>query len=682
MKKSIIMTGIVLVSLTACSVEESSLGSQEKEGITVNFLGHAYTDTKISIGDQSPDSKWPVLWSEGDRIGIISRVETTFMNAPADINSADAGSNTATFILTDPVEGVPSQDVVIYYPYSSYTNYSEGCINSFVTMEQKQARPGDTSHLGRYTTAYDAVSINADGLGEGQTPSAEFSLTHPVAYVRFAVSSSEFASYSLEGVSLYCKDAAIAGDMAVSLEDGSITTETPRSYATVTIEEPAALSSTQEVWLVALPVDLTGKDVYASVSMTDGKEHVTIPRKLSLGELKANAVNTITLDNISESDAAAYPWYETHETRYLAGGWAYGLQNTFLATTDDEEITFDVKARGYFNGCREPKYARVSYTNNLSPNHACLMVNGICPTDGTLNAPDYRKDVYVDIASDYNLTVKVNSPSNSSYVGWFGKVVICDENKEDLWAYTIWYCPGGVGEQQYQNGVVMDRNIGNGYAPDNSTWHSVGAYYQWGRPFAFSWGSVTFESVESTNVTDLGISCSKPGTFFKTDGASNHGGDWYLGDHTGLRTDRKDDLWGNANSEALNGSAEKGVKSIFDPCPEGWMVASPAIIREVATGKAADFTTIGNVKYMTYDIGGGVISYYPFSGLKWASSGGNPTNNTTDIVAVWSNSSWGNYTSSDNNVYCLYYREANGWSDNGGRAAGYNVRCMKDDDNR
>lgn len=88
-----------------------------------------------------------------------------------------------------------------------------------------------------------------------------------------------------------------------------------------------------------------------------------------------------------------------------------------------------------------------------------------------------------------------------------------------------------------------------------------------GPPFSFSWGSITY-TVASTNATDLKISASNPGVFFKTDGVSKHNGDWWLGDWTGKRTDRKDDFWGNPNGTAEAGSPANGTKSIFDPLPQ------------------------------------------------------------------------------------------------------------------
>lgn len=79
----------------------------------------------------------------------------------------------------------------------------------------------------------------------------------------------------------------------------------------------SALSSEQTLWLVTLPVDLTGKDVYVSVSMTDGKKNVTIPVKVNGGKILANTVNTITIKNVSKSDNK-FAWYEPAETRMLA----------------------------------------------------------------------------------------------------------------------------------------------------------------------------------------------------------------------------------------------------------------------------------------------------------------------------------------------------------------------------
>lgn len=675
MKKILYMSGIILMALTACNTEEPEMNTASGNGKnSITFVGEAFdTRTRTEIGDKE-GSTYPVLWCEGDKIGIISPVETTFQNASATLNAGDGGQNSGIFVLDTETPVEQKMDLIIYYPYSSLTSYSEGALHSVVPMEQKQARPNETSHTGKYTLAYASTSIDPATAQEGKSPSVTFALKHAVAYVKFVISSSEFASYNLTGASIWCDGEAIAGDIAVNLSTGETTTQTPRNYATVLVEEPQPLTSAQELWLVTLPVDLTGKDVYVSVAMSDGTKNVTIPVKVDVKELKANAVNTITVSDVSMDDNT-FAWYQPEETRYLAAGWAYGEANTFVTTTNGEEITIDVKARGFFNGCEEPKYAKIIFANNLSGTNYTIAING--KRNNPESPDDYAEDV--EIGSDYKLTVKT---SKDNYEGWFGKVGIMNAEKEYIWAFNVWYIPGGFGEHTYKNGVVMDRYIGDSYAPDYGNWHGVGAYFQWGRPFGFSWGAISYK-ISSTNVTDLKISASHPEIFYKTDGAENHNGDWWLGDWQGARTDRKDDFWGNPNTTAQAGSPEKGTKSIFDPCPKGWMVVSPTIHKEVLEGMESAFETNGSVQSIIYKYDGVNKAYWHFSGLKWASSGGNPNNQMNDIVGVWSNSSYHGYDASDHNVYQMYYRTSQGtWSDAGGRAAGMSVRCMKDDENR
>ena len=171
--------------------------------------------------------------------------------------------------------------------------------------------------------------------------------------------------------------------------------------------------------------------------------------------------------------------------------------------------------------------------------------------------------------------------------------------------------------------------------------------------------------------------------FFYTDGADNHLGDWYLGSQTGSRSDRKDDFWGNPNNGDSEGSAENGAKTIFDPCPAGWMVVSPAIIKEVIDGREQDFKNGSKMKWLVYKYDGEHEAYWPFSGVKWGNTAGNPTNQMNDIVSCWSNSPSGSYNSTDHKAYQLWFRFKNSqWASAGTRASGQSVRCMKDTENR
>ena len=559
MKKLLYSVSTALL-LLSCNTEDPSLEAEPgKGGNMITFVGRTFPETRTEIGVKDGNS-YPVLWSSGDRIGIISPVETLFQNASATLNASDAGKNSGIFVLETETAVESSMDLIVYYPYSSYTTYGDGALHASVPMEQRQARPGDSSHTGKYTLAYDKTTIDPAAAAPGKSPSASFSLRHAVAYVRLVISSTEYAGYKLNGASLWCDGEAVSGDISVNVATGETRTETPRNYATVVVEEPQALSSAQELWLVTLPVNLTGKEVYVSVAMTDGTKNVTIPVKVDVKELKANAVNTITVANVSPADNR-FAWYQPEETRYLAEGWAYGEANTFVTSADGEEITVDVRARGFFNGCEEPKYAKIIFANNLSGTNYTLAING--KRNNPDSPADYAEEV--EIGSDCKLTLKT---TKGSYLGWFGKVGLLNAEKKFIWAFTVWYLPGGVTGHPYKSGVVMDRYIGDSYAPNYNNWHGVGAYFQWGRPFSFSWGSITY-TVASTNATDLKISASNPGVFFKTDGVSKHNGDWWLGDWTGKRTDRKDDFWGNPNGTAEAGSPANGTKSIFDPCPKG-----------------------------------------------------------------------------------------------------------------
>ena len=374
MKKLLYSVSTALL-LLSCNTEDPSLEAEPgKGGNMITFVGRTFPETRTEIGVKDGNS-YPVLWSSGDRIGIISPVETLFQNASATLNASDAGKNSGIFVLETETAVESSMDLIVYYPYSSYTTYGDGALHASVPMEQRQARPGDSSHTGKYTLAYDKTTIDPAAAAPGKSPSASFSLRHAVAYVRLVISSTEYAGYKLNGASLWCDGEAVSGDISVNVATGETRTETPRNYATVVVEEPQALSSAQELWLVTLPVNLTGKEVYVSVAMTDGTKNVTIPVKVDVKELKANAVNTITVANVSPADNR-FAWYQPEETRYLAEGWAYGEANTFVTSADGEEITVDVRARGFFNGCEEPKYAKIIFANNLSGTNYTLAING------------------------------------------------------------------------------------------------------------------------------------------------------------------------------------------------------------------------------------------------------------------------------------------------------------------
>lgn len=176
-----------------------------------------------------------------------------------------------------------------------------------------------------------------------------------------------------------------------------------------------------------------------------------------------------------------------------------------------------------------------------------------------------------------------------------------------LWSWHIWAtsevkditCTNNAGKQF----TIMDRNLGDWTQPEGSLSTYDGLKYQWGRKDPYvgfnSYGSILDGSLvygDADYVPMVGYATSTtsdaatlleaiqyPEMFFT--GTYNNMFDWYgLGgaDDAETLTHRNDHLWGNPDETAP-------VKTIYDPCPEGYMVAPV----KVFTG----FTSTGNAAF-------------------------------------------------------------------------------------
>ncbi len=680
----------------SCSVEESNIGQPAKDGVRMTLSGTTTEteNTKVSIGEKD-GAVYPLLWGAGDIISINTVDANTsgaFINEQAELFSDSAGETSGLFQTYNELNPATDMDVVVTYPGNSVL-YAEGTITGAVPEKQTQLAPSSSIHVGNYSFSYDEITLAA-----GQIEDVNFALEQKTAYVKLILSTSEYSDLNVVSAKLYAPGKQLSGNISCNLATGEMTYSDTKDYVGVTISNPSAFSEVQEFYFTALPCDLTGAETYVIVTMQDpaGTMTVEIPAKVTGGVLRESCLSVITVSNISY-DTNEFDWYEPVETRYVAAfgdGWSYGPANCFVAYYDGDAVTFDVKARGNFIRCRKPVSLRVrnACEHNVN-NRTNLIINGTNGWDGTQ---------YVTIPLNDNYNVSVKADAAGSYTGYSSKICLYDEDGVCIWAFNVWGNKEQLQEQTYANGVMLDRNIGS---EDRGYGYQGGSYYQWGRPFQTGWSSSGGLFVgASTTVTDLGISAEHPDIFYHMANVDpSQGGDWYLGAHTGARNEHLDDLWGNQNLTGEEIVQTTGTKSIYDPCPKGYMVPSPKLLSEMfrtATLKydSEDIENRGNGYYypgtedrftepnfMLYELPDGSQAVWPFSGCKWGSNGGNCDDNTHDICACWSNSTITSYEQDGANAYVFVYRfKSEPWTtvQNGNRAHGYPVRCMKDVENR
>lgn len=674
-----ISTGVLAsVMAISCTIEEDNIHRPSfSDGPKMILKGSTAPESKISIGEKDGEV-YPLKWETGDIISIWTKTPVadadTLQGELAELHGEDAGKTSGVFQAYESFTSEDEEDILIVYPGTS-TTYKDGKISRHISNVQEQRGENSSIHVGQNALSYGEARLLA-----GQTEGVKFTLSQKTAFVKLCLSTSEFSDLNLMGAKLYAPGHNLSGDVEFDVNAGTLNVVKGVDNVGATFRRPVLFDKKQDLYFTALPCDLTGQEVYVVISMGNDTKTVTIPAKINGGKLEASKLSVITIDNISTS-TNEFDWYEPVETRYVAAygeGWSYGPANCFVSYFDGEAVTFDVKARGNFAKCKEPAAVLVhnACEANVS-NKSNIEING-------QNAFDGENYVKFDLNGNYEVSVKALAAG--AYNGYSSKIKLLDKDGNCIWAFNVWGNKEKLVEQTYKNGIMLDRNIGS----DNSKAgdYAQGSYYQWGRPFQTGWSSSggLFDKALS-NVTDLEISAAKPEVFFYVKGLPvTSQGDWYLGANTGARSERLDDLWGNPNETGEEVVQTPGKKSIYDPCPEGYMVPSPKLLAEMVGNMKLrlESPTKDDYNFMDYTLPDGSTAVWPFSGCKWGSDGGNPNSNKNDIMSCWGNAPVTNYEVSGAGVYCLHYRFSNGeWkAQNVTRAHGHPVRCMKDTENR
>lgn len=324
-------------------------------------------------------------------------------------------------------------------------------------------------------------------------------------------------------------------------------------------------------------------------------------------------------------------------------------------------------------------------------------------TDG-LGAPSSLSPASVEILWQTDSSVVANAWISDGLIAVkvvdHGNAVVAakDSAGKIIWSWHIWFPETEIYSLKSSTGYsVMNVNLGATAESDyhTTTAGSYGLLYQWGRkdpfPSAAELGSndyviydtdssyVYLSTLSGSSIDDA---ISNPMAVLLDTGS----GDWL--------SSSNDYLWGNAEGNETDGdgyfSVNLGVKTIYDPCPVGWKVASADVFRGLTTefGNVSDYNLF-NVVDMAGD---GVVDGDDFTYGWYANVGG--TANFLSAAGIYYGSStpsscgsyagyWSNSPASDSSEgYSLSALDADSSHisliTNTSRATAQSVRCVRE----
>ncbi len=481
-------------------------------------------------------------------------------------------------------------------------------------------------------------------------------------------------------------DKRITGDFTAAGSFGgySIKTDgvtTSGTSVTYNLASPVAPGGSQKLF-VPLPV---GTYTVSSVSAfgSDGK-------RIAKSSSATSSFNITRRGGKKFTDGNAIALAKVTPQEYDTYGIVYGTGNCIIdsGTASNRSVSFDA----------QPYEADSNYLytdTEAVPDEAKAPVSAkVLWYESLSAAPSASLNT-----NTYQVTVSGISGTGNCVVGLY------NSSKEIIWSFHIWspgWDPTSDNTRSYNGYTVMGASLGamTAYTAGSSATlaNACGMYYQWGRkdPLGRSGGGNSLTSMTAVqsgivpSTASAGIIAANSGTIGSATSVADHiaysiknphmfitnGGNsyaWFSTYTTYTETNAEWDnkLWGTT----YTGSAYTEIgKTIFDPCPAGWKVATTGQVFNGLTASSGTTHVANKGRDISATLSGtSVTDFIAYSGFRKYSSG------AVDSVAstgyYWSSCQYS--SSSHSGHYQGAYSSCFGPTSDRGRAYGFPVRCVR-----
>jgi len=667
--------------------------------------------TKTSFAPEENNER-PVLWKAGDMLGLFVQEGDAALEGAQNVLARlydgaydGPGFSKGSFTTYMTLSASKVYTLGIYYPYIAGAGTADA-ITHKVASVQTQAASSDSRHLGAagafaYTTA--KFSTPSD-MQYYESPVVNFTLSHKTSTILLSLkaASADLDGWKVKSVKLTAPEGVnIAGDVKyVPSSDEFTLTGNGSESIVLNISGGAALSvdTPVELYMVAFPTALAGKELTITYTLESASAIKTLTHTRAV-KAESKALKAATVHQFDEVIPAADAEGWTSSAADAAFDLsANGTANCYMVSTPGK-YSFDATVIGNGQkGILTPIAKTFFHTDNAAivPASAELLWQ---TTPGLITSLKLEggKVIFEKSATDGNALVAVKDSEGTILWSWH---LWCT----DMGALHTFVSPTGAYD-------MMDRNLGATYASSGLVTDPVlvqksyGCFYQWGRkdpfmgPAEADYTSAQYTAALVTLYDIDGKTVSRPANTSgrRTSGAasnneiaqwssvqflierpmayvetnSNTSQDWFSSGKELKGTGpeyRAYSLWGNPEGYNYNtASKPTPVKTIYDPCPPGFMV--PPV--DALTG----FTVPSSGDYGHLVSGDGVSkTWVPFSS-HFSYEGSNTGKWRGQKMAYLRTSGYGKANSST--VHTLRFQQSGAHDIVAYNTAyGFNLRCI------